>query len=337
MLRRRLLAISTKGLLMKTARFLALGSLIGSIAAAVFAAPAQPANALAAVPPDSIAVAQVRLDQLRSSDLAPSLLHQADEITVDGKAAAFLKEAGLDPKRDIDVAVFSLSGSGRGNAGPLIALEGRFDPASLSAATLARGATKVDAPTPYLRLPHSDAKGHDGEPGAIAFLSSGLILAGSEPALLHALDFYAKGRYSGLAPGPLAAMAAHVDSRSSAWAVVDAARARELHGGAMPNASAEGPAASVYAALRSVSWITFQANLSSGGVDVKATGLSSDEEARQNIEDVLRGMLGAWRMAVESKNPDLLAALRKFNVTRDHEGVTISGKIPAELLKSARK
>ena len=319
---------------MKTPRLIALGWMF--VAGTALAAPSLPETGLAAVPPDSVAVAQVHLDQLRSSTLAPSLLHEADEITVNGKAAAFLKDAGLDPKRDIDGAVLSFSvGSGDQNR-PLAAFEGRFDPDALSAATLSRGATKVDGPVTYFRLPESNGKGGHGEPGVVAYLSRNLILAGSEPAILHALDAYSAGR-TGLSPkSPLGAMVAKVDPRSSAWAVVDASRARELKGFAT-HESAQGPASSVYSALKSVSWVTFQANLSSGGVDVKATGISTDEEARQNIEDILRGMIAAWRMSVESKNPELLAALRKFSVVRDHEGVTISGRLPAELLKSAKR
>ncbi len=324
---------------MKTARLLlSCLSIFASAAVPLFGAPAAPQSGLALVPSDSIAVAVVSLDRLRSSDLAPSLFHEADEITVDGKAAAFLKDAGLDPKRDVDVAVFSLCAGGRDEAQPLVAFEGRFDPASLSAATASRGGTRIDGAIPYFRLPASaDSKGHRGDPGAVAFLSSRVVLAGSEPALLHALDLYSSGRSGLPSKGALGGMVAKVDPASSAWVVVDAARARELKEASASHESAEGPAATVYSALRSVSWVVFQANLSSGGVDVKATGLSSDEDARQNIEDVLKGMIAAWRMAVQSKSPELVSALRKFTVTRDNQGVTIAGRIPAELFKTAKR
>lgn len=324
---------------MKTIRlFLSALLVLGSAAAPLFAAPSAPKSGLALVPPDSLAVAVVNLDQLRASNLAPSLFHEADEITVDGKAAAFLKEAGLDPKRDVDTAVFSLSAGGREEAQPLVAFEGRFDPAALSAATLSRGGKRVDASVPYFRLPDSsDSKEHRHGPGAVAFLSPRVILAGSEPAVLHALDLYSAGRAGLSAKGPIGGMVAKIDPKSSAWVVVDAARTRELKEASAQHESGEGPAAAVYSALRSVSWVVFQASLSSGGVEVKATGISSDEEARQNIEDVLRGMIAAWRMAVQSKNPELVSALRKFNVSRDAEGVTISGKLPAELFKSAKR
>ena len=326
---------------MKTVRLLVHSLIAGSIATSLFAAPAPPETGLAIVPPDSLAVAQVRLDQLRASDLAPSLFHEADQITVDGKAAAFLKDSGLDPKRDIDGAVFSLSAGQTGSEEPrpLVAFEGRFDPAALSAATISRGAIRVDSgPVPYVRMPASAIHdGKSGETGAVAFLSSHVILAGSEPALVHALELY-NGGHAGLpSKGTLAGMIARIDPKASAWVVLDAGRVRQLKEASHAHESGDGPASAVYSALRSVSWILFQANLSSGGVDVKATGLSSDEEARQNIEDVLRGMIAGWRMAVQSKSPELVSALRKFTISRDAEGVTIAGRLPAELLKSAKR
>ena len=313
---------------------------LAGVLAAGSASAAPPENGLALVPPDSLAVAVVRVDQLRASNLAPSLFHEADDITVNGEAAAFLKETGLDPKRDVDIAVFSLSASGSDEPRPLVVFEGKFDSAALSAAAISRGAARVDAASAtYYRLPQSSGReAHSGGPGAVAFLSSRVIVAGNEPAVVHALELFAAGRAGLPAKGTLAGMIGRIDPRSSAWVVVDAGRVGRLKEAASHlHESTEGPAAAVYSALRSVSWILLQANLSSGGVDVKATGLSSDEEARQNIEDVLRGMIAGWRMAVQSKNPELVSALRKFTISRDAEGVTISGKLPAELLKTAKR
>jgi hypothetical protein len=132
-------------------------------------------------------------------------------------------------------------------------------------------------------------------------------------------------------------MVARIDPKASAWVVVDAARAREMKEAGAAAHPSEGPASAVYSALKSVSGISFEATLSTGGVNVKAVGLSPDADARQNMEDVLRGMLAGWRMAIEDKHPELMSALRKFTVSHDSEGVTISGVLPAELFKNAHK
>ena len=296
------------------------------------AAPRGPADAFALIPSDALAVGQVRFDKLKASAASAGILHETDAITADGKASQFLHDAGLDPKRDVDTAIFSLSSVNGKPAGPLVAFEGRFDPAALSAATSSRGGTRIDAsPLPYFRLPaRTGEQAHDN--GAVAFVSDKLVLAGSEPALLHALDTYAAGT-AGLSPHSFVSDAlVRIDRSSAAWAVVDTARLQQLHPPA-GHESPEGPAAQLTTALRSLSLIAFQANVSDRDVSVSATGLAPDEETRQNLEDVLRGMLAAWRMAAQEKNPELVSAIRTIHVTRTNEGVTISGDIPIDVFK----
>jgi len=306
-----------------------IAALVSLIAAAGAFAAAPPSDGLELVPPDALAVGQVRFDRLKSTAVSAGLFKETDAVSADGKAAQFLKDAGLDPKKDVDSAVFSLSSEGGKEAGPLVVFEGRFHPDALAAATASRGAVRVDAaPLPYYRLPeHAGEHGH--EAGAVAFVSPTLVLAGSERALLHALDAYAAGT-AGLAPHSFVSDAlSRVDTRSAAWAIVDTARMHQLHPSARRD-SADGPAAQLAGALQSLSLVTFQANVSSAVVSVSATGVTSDEETRENLEDVLRGMLAAWRMSAQSKNPELVSAIRKIRVVRTEDGVTISGDVPAE-------
>jgi hypothetical protein len=281
------------------------------------------------VPSDAVAVGQVRFDRLKSSSVSAGLFHETDAVSADGKAARFLADAGLDPKKDVDSAVFSLtSAGGTGEAGPLVVFEGRFHPEALAAATASRGAVRVDAsPLPYYRLP-SRAGERAHEAGAVAYVSPTVVIAGSEPALLHALDAYAAGT-AGLPPHSFVSDAlGRVDTHSAAWAIVDAARIQRLH----PPGAHEGgdsPAAQLAGALRSLSLVTFQADVSGTSVSISATGVASDEETRQNLEDVLRGMLAAWRMSAQSNNPELVSAIRKIKVSRTDDGVMISGDVPA--------
>jgi len=304
----------------------ALSAVLAGFAGAAPASP--PADGLALIPSDAVAVGQVRFDRLKSSSVSAGLFHETDAISADGKAARFLADAGLDPKKDVDSAIFSLTSAGTGETGPLVVFQGRFHPEALSAATASRGAVRVDAaPFPYYRLPNRPDE-HAHEAGAVAFVSPTLVIAGSEPALLHALDAYAAGT-AGLPPHSFVSDAiGRVDTRSAAWAIVDAARIQRLH---PPGAheSGDGPAAQLAGALRSLSLVTFQADVSGPSVSISATGVASDEETRQNLEDVLRGMLAAWRMSAQSKDPELVSAIRKIKVSRTDDGVTISGDVPA--------
>jgi hypothetical protein len=319
---------------MKRSKFSILAIAAGLLALRAFAGPAELTDGLSLVPSDALAVGGIHFDRLKSSAVAAGLFHETDAVSADGKAAQFLHDAGLDPKRDVDSAVFSLSSSGGKDPGPLVVFEGRFNPSALAAATLSRGAVRVDAaPLAYYRLP-AHAGDHPHEAGAVAFVSSKLVLAGSEPALLRALDAYAAGT-SGLPPHTFLSDArARVDTHAAAWAVVDTARLQQLHPPTSHPVS-DSPTAQLANALRSLSLVTFEANVSDRTVSISATGLASDEETRQNLEDVLRGMLAAWRMSAQSKNPDLVSAIRKIRVARTDEGVTISGDIPADVFHAA--
>jgi hypothetical protein len=329
------MALSKKGFLMKRSLALLLAAALATLALPAFAAPPVPGEALALVPSDALAVGQIRFDRLKTSAASAGLMHETDAISSDGKASQFLRDAGLDPKKDVDTATLSLSSSDGKQAGPLAVFEGRFDPAALAAATVSRGGARVDAaPLPYYRLPaHAGETSH--ETGAVAFVSAHLVLAGTETALLHALDAYAAGSAGLPAHSFLSDALSRVDRQSAAWAVVDTARLQQLH----PSSTrpGDGPAAQITSALRALSLVAFQANVSERVVSVSATGLAADEETRQNLEDMLRGLLAAWRMSAQEKEPDLVAAIRKIRVTRTDDGVTISGDIPVEAFHAPAK
>ena len=117
-----------------------------------------------------------------------------------------------------------------------------------------------------------------------------------------------------------------MDPASTAWVVVDVAKTRAVRDGS--------GASGVMAALKSVSIAALQATVESDALTVKAIGLSDDEETRELLEDSLRGLTAAWRMAAQEKSPDLVSAIRRFKISRDEEGVTISGTLPGDLLRS---
>ena len=52
------------------------------------------------------------------------------------------------------------------------------------------------------------------------------------------------------------------------------------------------------------------------------------------MEDALRGVLAAWRLAAQEKSPDTVSVLRKFAVTRDGTTVSISGTLPGAAVRA---
>src|SRR5262245_11894816 len=135
-------------------------------------------DALSLVPNDAVSVGVVKLAELRSSPLSGALFQQTAKVSMDADADAFLRDAGLQPTKDVDVVVFSTSprtalGS---EADVLVAVDGRFNVERLSAALTSRGAVKKGA---YFVLPER----HDKDAPVVAFPDSHLALIGSEAAV----------------------------------------------------------------------------------------------------------------------------------------------------------
>src|SRR3954463_3554359 len=150
-------------------------------------------DAMSLIPNDSVSVGVVRLADMRSSPLSAALFAQTAQITNDDDAMKFLREAGFQPTKDIDVVVFATSP--RTNLGSeadfLIAADGRFNVERLTGALVSRGAVKKSsAHGVYFVMPEKGEKDHHG---VVAFPDSHLALIGSEAAVLEALASRATG------------------------------------------------------------------------------------------------------------------------------------------------
>jgi hypothetical protein len=303
-----------------------------ALAAGLVAAAAPAGSPMSYVPADAAAVGTVHIDQIKSSELAARLFREADELTVDGDAARFLADAKLDPKRDVDTVVLALVPQGDRML-PLAALEGRFDPRRLADAIEGRGGRPAGEPgAHYFVLPEKDGgrDDHNDGPGAVAVVDSRTVVAGGEAAVVRALAGAPGGGWGLAVDSPMGREARRVSAHAAAWVVVDAGRIREHR--RFREDHGEGGAEGIASVLGRMSLMTFEATPAGDAVAVAATGYSSDEETRRDLADVLRGITAAWRMAAESKGPEALAMIRKFRVETSGEAVTVSGKLPIELL-----
>lgn len=304
--------------------------LMFTAALALVAIPAFAKNdALSLVPADAVTVGVVRIADMRSSPLSSALFQQTDKIATDGDAAVFLQEAGLQPLKDIDVLVVSTSpknGNLSKEADILIAAEGRFTVDRLTKALIARGAVRKGA---YLVMPHNDEEGHTA---ALAFVSSRLALMGTEGAVTEALASYANGGTSFASASTLGRDLARIDPKATAWAIVDVPRASRLAGG--PHiTSKEQSAQALSSALKNVSTVAMWAVDTGDSLKLGAIGLSADTETLGLLEDTLRGVLSAMRLAAQDKQPKLVSILRRFTVSRSGDSISISGSVPAETFR----
>jgi hypothetical protein len=285
-------------------------------------------DALSLIPNDAVTVGVVRLSEMRSSPLSSTLFEQTDKVSSNGDAQIFLREAGLQPSRDIDLIVVATSPQttlGR-EAEILVAVEGRFNVDRLTRALLSRGADKkTSANGAYYVLPAPD---RDDRHGAVAFPDSHLAIVGTESAVIEALGARAGGGTTFMTSSGLGRDLGRIDPHATAWAIVDVARAKRFADGPRVSGhSASG--AALNSALRTVTTVALWATDNGDALKLGAFGLSRDPETLQLVEDTLRGALAAMRLAIQDKEPTLVPVLRKFNVARSDDSVTISGTVPA--------
>jgi hypothetical protein len=294
-------------------------------------------DALSLVPANAVTVGMVKLAEMRSSPLSSMLFEHTDKMSTDGEAEKFLLEAGLSPAKDIDVLVVATSPRSAlgSDADVLVIAEGRFQPERLTSALLTRGAVKKDG---YLTFPESK-HGRNDENGAVAFLSPSLAVAGSEPAVVAAMQARANGGTGFRSRGGLGLDLARVDPSATAWAVVDVTRAARLTKGGDIH-TGKGPSGdALQAAIRTLSTVAVWAKDTGDALELGAIGLSSDTETLQLLEDTVRGALSAMRLAVKERQPEMVSVLRRFDVSRKSDSILVEGSIPAATLREmmARK
>jgi hypothetical protein len=287
-------------------------------------------DAISLIPNDAVTVGVVRLADLRNSSLLLTLFQETDKMSVDGDAAKFMADAGLAPTKDVDVLVISTAprttlGT---DAEVLIAADGRFNVDRLTTALVARGAVKKNG---YLILAQSKSDDRD-QAGAAAFPDSHLALIGSESAVAEALAARATGGTTFMTASGLGREIARIDPKASAYAVFDVARATRLaHAPHVPSTSSSAKA--LGQALKSVSTVALWATDSGDSLRLGGFGVSRDAETLQLLEDTIRGGLAAMRLAVQEESPELVGVLRKFDVSRTADTISISGTLPAQTLK----
>ena len=297
------------------------------------------ADLLSLIPPDAATVAVVRFSDLRESPLAAKLFASADRMATDGDAARFLEEAQLNPKKDVDVVVVAARPSGgTGNSPALALFEGRFDTERLSSAVAARGGLRKSSPGgDYYQLPEKHTS--TGErTAAVAFVSSNLVIAGTESAVVQALSDRQAGGTSFVSGAGLGRELKRVDPGASFWVLVDVNRyPAAMRGRARTESRGEGghePEAAMMGAMKSVSLVAVQASTRGDGLELTAAGVARDADSRQLLEDSLRGLMAMWRLAVEDKSPELVSVIRQFSVTSDADTVSIHGTLSGTAIRA---
>jgi hypothetical protein len=258
--------------------------------------PHGPADArlTAFIPGDTVVLAGVRVAELRQTalykDVEPLLGPIARE--------------GFDPRRDVEEV--------------LIASNGKHT------AAMARGSFSI---TELERLPRSTYRGvalfGDGQ-GAVAWIDSKTVVAGTTPAVRAAIDQQKSGSRAG---ADLLSTARGLPSPNQVW-MVSKGSPTFLRAPEMPNAEV------LEKMLHAMSDVQFFADLRNG-IYAELAGQAANETDAKFLGDTARGLTGLARLAVPRSEAQLAQVLDGIRVTQSRRALTVQAKVAPEVAARA--
>ena len=235
----------------------------------------------------------------------------------DGQAE-FQKQTGIDIENDIDrvVAFMEPDAAGEGSTGMVVAT-GRFDQGRLEALAREHGGLVEDYGGKRL-ISKADIE-HEGgyKSKALAFLDTGVVAFGETVVVKRAID--RRGAGSVTENTELMDLVQDIDD-SNAWAVgrFDALMSRAK----LPDdVASKIPSVKLFSA--------------SGHINGGLTGLiraeTRDEQAGQNLRDVVQGFLALAKMQANSQ-PELQALVNSLQLSGTGKTVALSFQVPSQVI-----
>lgn len=273
------------------------------------------------VPANASVVAYANVRDVMTSDLRRRLREYAPQSHTDGQEA-FYRETGIDIENDIDRVVAcatTTDATSPGNGRGLVLASGRFDTVRLEGVARDRGAVveqyrdkRILVLNEHAPVPHSVA---------LAFMSPGLIGLGSLELVKHAIDIQTGAAKDSIANNEeLMRLVDEMDD-GNAWAV---GRFDSL------TAKAKLPE-EVASRLPQITWFAASGHVN-GGISGRLRAEARDEDAANNLREVIRGFMALARMQAGS-NPDVQGMMQSLELGGTGKTVSLSFSVPSEALE----
>ena len=274
---------------------------------------------LAYLPADATAVGFANVKEIMSSEFRQKLR----QILPTGEELQKLKtEFGVDIEKDIDVVAAAYHGALPSPKQAIVIVRGRFTPERIIAVAQEHGA-KIEEYKGRKIIVLNDGgsmhAGHHAAP-AVAFLDHGLLGFGEQDSVKRAIDTRDSGddiRKS----ADLMALMDDVRGEGNAWFVarVDAL----MNDAGVPSEIREHlPAVHAFAVSAKVN----------GGVRGAFRAEARDEEAAEQLRDIVRGVLATGKL-MGGDDPKVQAILRSLQIIGDGKVVGLTFTAPPELLE----
>jgi len=287
------------------------------------AAPTGPVE-LSYVPADAAVVAYANVRDVMTSQFRERFREALPEQN-EGRDE-LLRETGIDVERDIDHVVACMIPT-EGKQGGLVVVRGRFNTTHLETLAREHGAVVEEYRGKRLlvgTMPHGD--GSHGQP-TLAFMETGLVAIGDDTSIRRSIDAQMSGQ-SVMGNDELMKLVGDIDTGANAWAVgrVDVLAQQAK----LPDeVSRQIPALKWFAATGRIN----------GGFTGTLRAEARDEEAAENLRDVVRGLFALAKMQAGS-DPRVAALVQTLQLSGTGTTVELSFTVPTEvidLLGQARK
>ena len=290
----------------------------GGVPTGLFSAQRGPAE-LKYLPGDAAVVAYANVRDVMNSDLRQRL--RKFEGTTDEGRNEFKTQTGIDIETDIDHVVASMGAVvGDSAHNGLVVVNGRFDTTKIEALALEHGGTAEQYKGKRLIVvapgAHGGAAG--GEQMAMGFLDAGVVALGTAGMVRLAVDRGAGGD-SVLGNADMMRLVDDMNGQSL-WAVgrFDALSAHAT----LP--------AEVSERIPPISWFSASGRVN-GGLQAVVKAEAKDEQAAENLRDIVRGFVALAKMQTGSK-PGLKAMMPDVQLGGDGKEVAISFAVTNEML-----
>jgi hypothetical protein len=291
---------------------------------------------LAFVPRNATAIAFANVHEIMTSELRQKI-RRALPMQEDGQRE-LENQTGINIETDIDRVVACLSPDSDTKGAGMVLARGRFDEVKIEALMRERGAVVetyngkrlVVANSSRMRDLDNDpadapvAKRGPGHSFAVSFMEPGLVAIGSTQLIRSAIDLHhagnnpQKGLESVTGNEELMGIVRSMDD-GNAWAVgrFDALGSH-TH---LPD--------SVSRQLPAITWVSASGHVN-GGIRGIVRAEARDEEAANNLRDVVRGFLALAKLQTGTK-PQLQLMMQSLELTGTGKTVAVSFAVPAEV------
>ena len=250
------------------------------------------------IPADTVALAGIRMDQLRATPVYQKLRAQKRLSELDDLKA----RTGFDPTSDVSEMLIAANGK----EGVTIA-RGHFNPTDAAA--------QKSTYKGYTLYAHGA--------GAYALIDPTTVIAGSAAGVRSAIDQYKSGARSP-AVASLLERAKIIPAQNQIWAVADSADA-------FSGLATSGNAANFGKIFGQIERLTFSADLSQG-IKAFATGECRTDQDAKSLGDALRGLISLGKLSVAQGQTDLLRLYDSVQLDQEQKTLKVALRVPPDLV-----